>query len=424
MFKFNREILICFILFLVVLITHFLSPATLFTDTKWCLHVSQSILREGNVTLNEYFTLAQATEEPALQIINNQVHSLFPLGASLIALPLVGVLELTGVDVIRHSETIQLFIASFVIALTAVFIYRIARQFLNIGYALLLVFVFAYCTSAWSTGSRTLWQHGPSMLMLTITLYLLVLARERPYLCQFASISLGLSLIMRPTNFISITLLSLFVLLQYRQYFLKYLAWSLPVAVPFLLFNFLTYGTLFPSYYLGAGGKGVSLRFVQEALIGNLISPARGIFVFSPILLLSVLGILLKERRKEVERLDYFLFLIITLHWVLISFVLHWWGGHSYGPRFFSDMLPYFVYFLIPVFSFVSSFKSSTPRNWRQIALITVICLFIGISFFIHFRGSTSYAATVEWNQTPFDIDYLPTQKIWDVRDLQFLRGL
>ena len=85
-----------------------------------------------------------------------------------------------------------------------------------------------------------------------------------------------------------------------------------------------------------------------EALIGQWLSPSRGLFVFSPILLLAIGGVVLKIRRQQWQPLDTLLISIIGLHWIVISLWCNWWVGVSFGPRIWSDMLPYLVYFIIP----------------------------------------------------------------------------
>jgi hypothetical protein len=55
---------------------------------------------------------------------------------------------------------------------------------------------------------RALWQHGPSMLMLTLALWLIVVAHERPWVVQFASLPLAFSYVVRPTNVVSIVFLA------------------------------------------------------------------------------------------------------------------------------------------------------------------------------------------------------------------------
>src|SRR5207253_9523971 len=63
--------------------------------------------------------------------------------------------------------------------------------------ALGLAALFAFGTSALSVASRGLWQHGPSMLLLAIALYLFVRAGTKPELTAFASIPLALAYAVR-----------------------------------------------------------------------------------------------------------------------------------------------------------------------------------------------------------------------------------
>src|SRR5262249_38064441 len=144
----------------------------------------------------------------------------------------------------------------------------------------------AFGTAAWSTASRALWQHGPSMLMLTLALYLIVRARERPWIAQLAGLPLAFAYVIRPTNSLSILLLSAFVFLTYRRYFLRYVAGGLMVAVPFFLYNLAVYGAPLSPYYL-PDRIGSNPAFL-EALAANLVSPARGLFFASPVLLFAL----------------------------------------------------------------------------------------------------------------------------------------
>jgi hypothetical protein len=103
------------------------------------------------------------------------------------------------------------------------------------------------------------------------------------------------------------------------------------------------------------------------------------------------------------------------LHWGIISSFPVWWGGHCFGPRYFSDIIPFFMYFLIPVFQEVS--KSWSRKN---ICILVILLCFIAISFFIHYEGVTSLGPFV-WNFDPVDVNLEPS-RLWDWRDIPFLR--
>ncbi len=387
-----------------------------------------SIIREHNTNLDEYGELIQGHPgQYATEVVGGHIYTVCPIGVSLVAVPFVylvdkvsgRVLHFNLQEHVKHTipAGIEVFIASFIVALTAVFIYLISDLYFDKRrYSLLMVFIFAFCTSAWSTASRALWQHGPSMLMLSIALYLILKAKNKPRLIQFASLPLAFSYVVRPTNSISIVLLSVFVLARYRQQFLRYVLWSLPIAIPFFVYNLTVYHALLSRYYMPSSHIGANLHF-WEGLAGNVISPGRGLFVFSPILAFSVYGVVTKVRNKQLEKLDYFLLGIIALHWIVVSCGQNWWAGHSFGPRFFADMIPYFVYFLIPAVSSISSLV-----KWRKHVVTSCFLVCVAFSFFVHYRGATTWDVFA-WNGEPADVDF-NTERLWDWSDPQFLRGL
>jgi hypothetical protein len=416
--KRTSQPLILFLVFLVVFICHYrLSPTITSFDSRWSVHTARSILKEGNTDLDEYYYLFEKNLDYSISRINGHYYTIYPIGASLLALPFVTLLDSAGIDVINNEGSVQLLVASFIVGLTAVFIYLIGKLSLRREYAMLLTFIFAFCTSAWSTASRALWQHGPSMLMLSITLYLLLLARQKPYLAQYASLPLAFAYICRPTNSLSVILLTLFVLLEYRRYFVRYLLWSALLAIPFILFNFSVYHSLLSPYYNGAEGLGFSFATFGEGLGGTLLSPSRGLFIYSPVLLFSIWGIVLKLRQRPVEKLAYFLAGIILLHWFTISIWRMWWAGHSYGPRIFSDMIPYLIYFMIPVLQ-----KLETLKKPLKPVLIPLFGVLIALSFLINLRGAVSNEVYY-WDWQPNEVDQHP-ERLWDWNDAQFLRGL
>lgn len=102
----------------------------------------------------------------------------------------------------------------------------------------------------WSTATRALWGHGPLILMLIVATLLLLNARRRGALAQYASIPLALSFIMRPTAAIPIAVLSGYVLVYYRAWFVRFMLWAACVAIPWMAFNIRTWGVALSPYYI------------------------------------------------------------------------------------------------------------------------------------------------------------------------------
>lgn len=409
--------------FAVVFAAYLLSPVTASLDSAWHVHTAASIIRQGNTDLDEYRQII-VPGDYRIREIDDHLYNKFPLGVALAAVPVVFVVDVWWTyvrrmdfsDFIKHSMPVRVeaSAASFLVALTALLVYLLGQLLLqNRAQSLVLAAVFAFCTSAWSVASRALWTRGPSMLVLTAALNLILASRTKPALIQFASIPLVLSYSMDPCDAISAVLLTLYVLVERKRYLLAYALWAMCAAVPLLWFNLSVYHTpLF--YYMLTPFQPNNCPL--NALAANLVSPSRGLFVFSPVLAFAVYGAALKVKRREWISLDYFLLGIIALHFTVASSYSVWWSGHSFGPRFLMNVIPYFVYFLAPVLRNIAE-----SRGMQRMILASVFAACAAVSFFIRFRGATS-PETWAWNSTPVGIDAAPA-RVWDWRDPQFLRG-
>lgn len=389
-------------MFLAVFVVHVRSSVITSYDSRWSIHTAMSLIREGDTDLDEYEDLVRAAGYLTTERVGDHLYTVVPIAASLLAVPFVFVMDqvsgrLLGEDLDQRlrrepalHERIERFVASVIVALTAALVYLVARLELDrTSPALLVTGAFAFGTSAWSTASRALWQHGPSMLALTVALYLLVLARVRPRVIAYAGLS---SYVARPTNAVSVLLLTCFVLRRYRPYALRYLLWAGVVAAPFVAFNVAVYGHPLPPYYREVR-MGPPAQFI-EALAGHLVSPSRGLFIFSPVLLLSVAGAVSRLKRRA-DELDVWVAGIVVLHWLLISTWAVWWGGHSYGPRLFTDMTPYLVYFLGAALGWLWIL-----RGGRRIAYAGLLAVSLAASVWIHYRAATSRYPGL-WNGQP-----------------------
>ena len=416
--------------FLTVFVVHVRSPVMTSYDSRWSIFTAMSMIRGGDTDLDEYGLLVEEARFYGVERRGGHLYDVYPIGPALLALPFVLVADHVCRwacdgdldDQLRSRpgihERLERLVASVLVAATALLVYLIGRLALDRAPpACLLAGIFAFATSAWSTASRALWQHGPSMLMLTLALYLVLLARRRPTLIPLAALPLALAYVMRPTNALSVAFLTVYVLRRHRPWAFRYLLGGSLVTVPFLVFNLAVHGAPLPPYYrAAAAGLGPTQDFL-EALAGTLVSPARGLFVFSPVLLFAIPGAVARLRAPRRDELDVWLVLIVVLHWVTISTFRSWWGGHSYGPRLFTDVAPYLVYFLVPV---VGSLWP--PQGLRRSAVTGLFLAALAVSVLIHARGAVSRHGYA-WNGSPVDVDQA-TARLWDWRDPPFGRNV
>ena len=299
----RTNLLISAIIFTATFVVYSISSITPRADSMWSVYLAESFVRTGNFNLDEYRSLIKPDDYRVVEV-NGHLYSFFPIGAPLMASPFVYAIDhftslrLFGGEnlstyLLNHSPDdvvsfVEKFIASILVALNCVIIFILSRRYLNIAKSIILTLIFAFATSNWSVSSRALWQHGPSMLCLSLAVYILIVAQDKPSLVPLAGFPLAFSFVVRPTNIISIGLLTIYVWFAFRRFWGYYILCLAVILVPFFLYNYSVYSALVSPYY--APQRLGNNPFLAQALAGNLMSPSRGLFIFSPILACSILG--------------------------------------------------------------------------------------------------------------------------------------
>ncbi len=416
-------------------------------DSRWAVYIAMSIWQHGDTNLDEYLNQIRANDFYAVECVstigavsrgetsrcNGHFYNAYPIGGPVLTAPLVlaviGILKLASPvlsripisnlviaaffrgDFDKAHALIEVEAASILLGITAVVVYFIGRRYLPWKRALILAVLFGIATPAYSTAGRALWQHTPSMLLLAVIVLMLLKAEKNPALAAWVGIPVALSYTVRPTDSLFVAVFTLYVWARHRPFFLRYLVSALPIAIAFLAYNFSIYHEPLSPYYRTRldGFSPDRWPKLAEALAGNLVSPSRGLFVYTPVFLFSAWG-MLKGMWKTV--LTRWLGVLAGIHWIAVSsYVACWWAGMCYGPRFFTDLTPIFVLFLIPYF-----------LDWEKLTRVTQVA-FIGcvlVGFGMHLRGGWS-PAVYEWNVKPASVDQFPRRN-WDWSDPPFLR--
>jgi hypothetical protein len=242
---------------------------------------------------------------------------------------------------------------------------------------------------------------------------LLARAQRRPELIQYVSLPLAMAYLIRPTAIVPIVMLSVYVLICHRAWLSRYLGWAMLIAIPWAAYNLAIYKALLPIYYSGEAFS-ASTRFA-EGLLGNLFSPSRGLFIFSPVLIFALSGFALALRDRSQWTLHLAYGAIVVAHLIVIGAASMWWAGQSFGPRFTTDIVPFLVYFTAFNFRLPASF--GPPRTGGVSACMAVLAL---VSLLIHAQGAL-WSETLAWNTIPNNVDQ-NTSRAWDWRDPQFAR--
>ena len=100
---------------------------------------------------------------------------------------------------------------------------------------------------------------------------------------------------------------------------------------------------------------------IPDSWVATLFSPGRGLFVFSPVLLVIVLLILVLWRHLNFKWTAVVGLAVIAAHWRVIASFRSWWGGASFGSRLFTDVLPWF--FLLGMLALAALLTPTSKKN-------------------------------------------------------------
>jgi hypothetical protein len=283
--------------------------------------------------------------------------SFYPVGTSLAALPVY--LPVYGFAAIGGrppastlfllSEPAEKLAASVLTAFAVVLFYFMARRRMEPRQAFGAAMVFGLASSMWATASQMLWQQTAVAAALTVALWLLTWPELPRWAAAGAGAALSLAVAARPTAGLlfaaglATTLLAPGEPRQRAHRGAAYLLGALPLLLIGLGINWHYYGHL-GGGYAGLIGFFTSGLFTAERLQGIpglLVSPNRGLLVFTPIALLGIWGLARQIAPGEPRDPALVSFGIATLVCLLVAGAYpDWWGGWSFGPRYLVDVLP------------------------------------------------------------------------------------
>lgn len=428
-------------IFAFALVVFALSQVHQVTDSNFSMLLSQSLIEHGSFKLDNY---AIPRQEPMnrgyytsngliyqLELANNHLYYHLPPGSSVLSVPYVALLKMFGIKATnpdgsynpRGEALIEVSLAGLLMAALAVIFFYTARLLLPPLWSVLLALGATFGTQVWSTASRAMWTDTWAILLLGIAI-LLLLAHEtgkrrlNPIL--FASL-LAWTYFVRPTHAVHIIAVTIYVLVYQRRFFIPYAVTGAAWFVGFVVWSWHNYGQLLPSYYQSSR---LNFSVFWTAMAGNLVSPARGLLVYVPALFFVGYLLLRYWRQVQYQRLVILSLMITVGHLVAVSGFPHWWGGHCFGPRFMTGVVPWLT--LLAVLGIEALLRRRGEQQakggkFRWKSQLVAGGLLLVFSVFIHARGAMSHATWV-WNSRPEGVDENPS-RLWDWRQPQFLAG-
>ena len=382
------------------------------SDPMGSLLATESLVQGNGMALDHYPDLVKSVLGDRVEVVNNRTFYYFPIGTSLLVAPVIALTSAFGVDVVMNDHKIQISLAAASAILTFLLLYIMARRFIGRWMSLLLATSFWFGTSFASSGATALWSHNFGSAMTLAALICLVTALQRQqtsWLVGSAALT-GAAFIIRPQAALLAVGVLVLLALRWRRGLPWFLAPFAAVISAFVIFSHTVLDMWLPSYYLPQRLDGGEFWL---ALAGVMISPGRGLVVFTPLLLILALTLSSWRRISANERALVLLGVgWLIAHWLAIARFPHWWGGWSFGPRLMIDVLPGIFLAVVVLW----------PRSLTAIrakAIVGVFVLLAVWSAWINTAVGLYNPYSRFWYIDP-SVDVAP-EMIWDLRYPQFM---
>jgi len=300
---------------------------------------------------------AQSHDKDLYSVIykNNHYVSAMPILAGIMAIPFyVLPVLLNKIPSLQYYEdlvkilTLARIAASFYTAVSVVIFYLILKEidilksYKTDKWTYVFLALFAFGTNVYSIASRTLWQHTSSLFLVTIVIYLMLKSITDKKYVKYMGLFAALVYVARPLNIIFVFLLTGYVFFKYRDQFIKYILYALPIAFLLFTYNIYSWGQPFTTEYVEKSDTSFSTPLWYGAF-GYLVSPSRSFLFITPPLVLSYYAMFLVFTKKK--KIDFDLMLIVLSITYILIFIMYsmwhdWAGGDRFGYGFFTEWVP------------------------------------------------------------------------------------
>jgi hypothetical protein len=394
-------------------------------DTQPASLVPLALYRGDGLVLDRFYPdRSQLPYSVALK--RGHVVSRYPIAVPLLAFPLIApqiVYEdvthprWEGERLIPATEAMAKLAAAAIAALTGVVMLATLRRLGVGGFALPAATIGALGTDLWVVASQALWQHGPAALALAAAIALLVAPAPGRARLVAAGVAIAVLVCVRPQNAVFAAPLVAWMLWQDRRSARWLLAAPLVLGGAMVASNVWYFGSALGGYAELEAMLPVSHRVagywtgdVIAGAAGTLVSPSRGLFVFCPWIAVALAVLPFTWRRLQAWPLVRCALLALPVFLAQLATFAIWWGGHSFGPRFWIDATPLFTILL----------GLALAWSWERARPVTALLLASGaFAIAVQCLGAFCYPST--WNRTPANVDQAH-ERLWDWHDTELTR--
>jgi hypothetical protein len=148
-----------------------------------------------------------------------------------------------------------------------------------------------------------------------------------------------------------------------------------------------------------------------EGLEGTLVSPSRGLFVFSPWTVIAFAYLPFAYFQLRPRTLIPWLLATLGAHAILISTFSCWWAGLCFGPRYWTEVIPLLAIALGLALQWARA-------RCRPIFLLSLVLIVVSIG--VQLLGAVMYPSGWEDNAQGEGEQF--KQRLWDWSDSELSR--
>jgi hypothetical protein len=377
-------------------------------DGNYIFDSTESFVKRGQFDITiHYDLLGAASPEDGSPLPASQQEPLQPI----LAAPLYWLAQ--QAPTIGLAHTVWLF-NIFVTAGTAVMLfYMVLHQGYTLKIALLTAIIFGLATAAWPY-TRTFFREPLAGLwLLLITWHISAFSSDQHSLVKLRILiltSVFIILLVLTKSIIAIAVLPLILIAlpQKRRHtiriFFAFIALIILIALVGNLLNIQRFQITFIRNLF----EQITWQYMVESLLGYTVSPGRSIVLFSPVLLLSVVGgaMLYRNRQWRIPTAILLGTLLVILSYGFRGAI--WWGGNSWGARHTLPLIPVLMLLVPPALSAISQNRRLIVGTASLIIMsLGIQLLGVLVSIYTHYGNLAANNITVweggiwQWQWSP-----------------------
>ena len=371
-------------------------------DVQAVIRLPISLWHEGDLDVDEFAGISR-NRGLTLEHRGRSV-SVFPFWPSLQLFPVYAAYGLAGHFPTEATVwTAQRRAAQLSMALTAVLVAAIVARRSGHRVALLAIVAFAFGTINWFVLSQLAFSNGLVQLWVAAALVVgLWRLPPSPFAAAVSLMMLVVAAFFRLNLGVFAAFWVLYLVVRLRRRALVPLGAAAALALVMAAVNLAYMGHPLGLYGLQARKIAILSPTLWTALYGNLLSPARGLLVFSPWIALTALGLAGRDEEERVA--TWFILAGCVAHLIVTSNHPHWHGGGSMGPRLTADLLPAWTFLA------AGGYAWCLRRRWATVVAILAVAASCVIA------GAHAFSHSQRWEHIPVTADVSP-DRLFDWRD-------